>query len=132
QQKLSWGADHCGDRQQQRERNDDVIGDALRETERAGRKFEPILEEPGAGERGGADHEDGNCRGGGRFGPSAVEEVLPPDCGCHPASIALAVMRLNPGRLRQFAGSPWAMRSMVACTVTAPLPPRNCAVLPPR
>ena len=60
------------DRQQQRKRNDDVIRDALLETERAGRKLEHVFEEPGAGERRQAERERRAGRGGGGFGGNPI------------------------------------------------------------
>ena len=46
--------------EQQRKRNDNVIGDALFEAKRAGRQLEHVLEEPGA-EQGSRAPTDENC-----------------------------------------------------------------------
>ena len=75
-QKLARRARQSCDPQQQRKRNDDMIRDALLETERAGRKLEHIFEEPGASERRQAEYERRAGRGGGGFGGNPIGPAL--------------------------------------------------------
>jgi hypothetical protein len=64
------------DRHQQREWDDDVIGDALLEAKRAGRQSDDELEIPRAGKRGAGDREDRERRRGGRLGGNPADPGL--------------------------------------------------------